>query len=171
MGTINRKNENSLTGERLRSIVHYDPETGVFTWTKSKKGIAKGGVAGCVHRFGYRLIGINNIKYRAHRLVWLYMTGSWPKEFLDHKNGIRDDNRFCNLREATMSENNRNMSMRSDNNSGFRGVSKIKSSNKWQSNIHINSKQIYLGSFNTPQDAHEAYKIAAIKYHGEFASY
>jgi hypothetical protein len=99
-------------------------ETGVFRWRMAKKGIYAGAIAGCYSvGDGYRQIRINKHPYKEHRLAWLYMTDAWPKREIDHVNGGRIDNRFCNLREATPAENRRNSRNRINNTSGFKGVS------------------------------------------------
>ena len=91
-----------LTAARLRKMLHYDPETGVFTrlWT--------GNVTGCPDAKGYLRIAADGRSYRAHRLAVLYMTGAWPSEQIDHINQVRTDNRWSNLRPATNGENGAN---------------------------------------------------------------
>src|SRR6202035_4009666 len=103
------KYEILLTAERLREFIHYDPLTGVFTWLvlpvcrgprfvgRGPNQVRVGGIAGCVSKSnGYRRIKIGGHPYCAHRLAWLYMTGTWPKDEIDHINRVRSDNRFCN---------------------------------------------------------------------------
>jgi hypothetical protein len=101
----------TLTAERLRELLHYDPDTGDFTWRTARKRIPAGAIAGTVER-GFRRItiggGRHGPRYSAHRLAWLYMTGAWPNGYLDHINRDPDDNRFANLRLATNSQNQAN---------------------------------------------------------------
>jgi len=113
-----------LTQERLKEILEYDEETGFFHW---KKRIAHcvhiGDVAGKVDRYGYVTIGLYVKEYRAHRLAFLYITGEWPKNNVDHINGIRDDNRWENLRDVSSVHNMRNQKKSIRNKTGIVGVS------------------------------------------------
>lgn len=157
--------------ERLKEVLDYDLETGVFT-NKVMRGLHHiGEIAGGIASHGYRKINIGGRKYSAHRLVWLYVTGSWPDGDLDHKNLDKDDNRFENLRLANDSLNGANRRRRSDNTSGFKGVSFIHDIGKWRAYVGGSGSGgiAYLGCFNTPQEAHAAYVIAADKAFGEFA--
>ena len=156
-----------ITQSELKEILHYDPDTGIFTGIEIKRGCRKNGLAGYLKQEGYIQIKIFGKIYPAHRLAWLYTHGSFPINDIDHINGIRNDNRIINLREATHSQNQANKKYR--NNSGYKGVSKNK--NKWQANIKVGKKTLYLGYFDTKEEAHEAYKQASIKHHGEFAKW
>jgi hypothetical protein len=99
-----------LTQERLKEILHYDPETGMWTWIKERKymNILVGSIAGTVKSNGYLYIGIDRKQYRASRLAFLYMTGKLPPDEVDHKNRVRLYNRWSNLRLVTHSENQQN---------------------------------------------------------------
>jgi AP2 domain/HNH endonuclease len=97
------------------------------------------------------------------------MTNRWPVE-LDHVNGSRSDNRWCNLREATHSQNRANAQMRTDNTSGFKGVTWLKQTGKWRARIEVNGKRIHLGEYDTRERAFIAYIFAQWKYHGDFAN-
>ena len=89
-----------LTQQSLKEILHYDEDTGWFTWLTDRGGTAKAGTrAGSLKPDGYRVIRIGEKKHLEHRLAFLYKTGSWPKKLVDHKNRIRDDNRWLNLRD------------------------------------------------------------------------
>jgi hypothetical protein len=157
-----------LSQDELKTLLEYCPETGIFyRKVKTTNSINAGDVAGCINSIGYRTISLNNRSYLAHRLVWLYAFGYFPK-FIDHINGDRGDNRLANLREASRSENNRNCGMRSNNSSGYKGVSFVSRCNKWRAFINIDNKQIHLGYFNSAVLANEAYKSASLKYFGDF---
>lgn len=160
-----------LTCEELRRIILYDPQTGSFTWkVAAARRVKVGGPAG--GKSGrYVCIRIHGRLYRAHRLAWLYVTGQWPKDQVDHINGVEDDNRFLNLREATNTENQRNRKKKKDNTSGFKGVCFVKSKRLWMASIVVQRKSINLGYFRAPEDAHRAYCAAAKKYHGQFANF
>ena len=156
-----------ITQVELKSRLKYDPDTGIFTWLTflNNNKLKVGDVAGSRMRGGYRGITIDGKKYSSHILAWLYVYGYVPIE-LDHKDRIRDHNWISNLRETTRSLNNMNSSIRSDNTSGFKGVSK--NGNKFQASIGINGKSEYLGRFNTPEEAHAEYCSAASFIYGEF---
>jgi len=154
-----------LSQERLKSLLNYDQETGIFTCLVSRGRNAKvGSIAGTVDPKGYVRIKIDGQQYKAHRLAWLYVYGDLPPDQMDHINRIKTDNRIGNLRLATQAENQQNRSMRSDNTSGHIGVSWYKSAEKWQAQIRINHKQINIGYFANLQDAIAARKAAEIKY-------
>ena len=156
-----------LTQERLKELLDYDPETGVFRWKMNVGQRARIGVTpGTIHPTGYIHIKIAGRSYVAHRLVWLWVYGSWPTDQIDHKNGVRSDNRITNLREVTRSENLQNQRRaRTGTRSGFLGVTKQTHTTKWQATINVGGKNVYLGVFATPQLAHEAYLTAKRQFH------
>ena len=118
--------QNLIDAPELRRLLSYDPKTGDFRWRVSRGGgVRAGDLAGTLHSGGYWQIYVNNRLYLAHRLAWLYVYGKWPDKGIDHKNGIRTDNRICNLREATASQNGANKGRLTRNTSGFKGVSWI----------------------------------------------
>lgn len=155
----------------LRTILCYDERTGLFTWLqKLNRRVVVGATAGCVCKtHGYVLIGINGRSYRAHRLAWLYKTGSWPKGGLDHKDLDKANNRWLNLREATQTQNMQNSGAHKNNSTGLKGVSFHKPSGKYAVKIRIDGRRKYLGLFATPEAAAEAYRNAANENHKEFA--
>jgi hypothetical protein len=155
---------------RLKEILSYDPETGVFRWktTQGPRAIA-GSKAGWKDGKGYICIKIDGVSYRSHRLAWLYMNGEWPEKDIDHKNLDPGDNRWCNLREATRSENGYNQNKHKTNTSGYKGVYYHKVKRKWVAIITVNGKRIHLNQWNTKEEAHAAYCEAAEKYHKDFA--
>ena len=156
----------SLTQERLMSLVSYDAETGVFTWRITRRNCKTGAVAGSLLK-GYLRISIDSKIYAAHRLAWLYTYGCWPSGEIDHINRVRNDNRLCNLREATRELNTQNANVRVDSPYGIRGVTKHKYSNKYRARIQANKKAMLLGLFDTPEEAAAAYAAAAAKLHAQ----
>ena len=160
-----------LTQEQLKESLQYIPDTGIFTRLKTYHKTRSGSVAGCLHSSGYCYIRVKGKKYRAHRLAFLYMTGSFPPDDTDHINGVKDDNRWVNLREATHSQNMCNSGKHKDNKSGFKGVVWHKHNKKWYAKIKHMSGNISLGYFESPESAHQAYIEAALRLHGEFANF
>lgn len=153
-----------ITAEQLRSVLHYDPDTGVFTWIVSRPKIRVGQVAGCLEGRGYRRICIDGRLYYAHRLAWLYVNGYWPSAEVDHKFGVRNDNRIGELREATHAQNCQNRrSARLDNKSGLLGVCNDRG--RPVAKITLDYKSMHLGTFDTPEDAHAAYLCAKVDMH------
>lgn len=145
-----------ITQRDLKNILDYDPLTGIFTRKIPKLSRRTSGIAGTLKPNGYIQISISRKCYLAHRLAWLWMTGSWPVE-VDHKNTVRSDNRWDNLRDATRSlnmQNQRTASRRSL--TGLLGVNKLPN-NRFAANIEINGARHYLGSYGTPELAHAAY--------------
>ena len=150
-----------LTAEKLRSVLHYEPETGIFTWkVRTSTCVKVGDAAGCPGGGGYLLISVQSRLYRAHRLAWLYVYGEWPKDQLDHINRNRSDNRISNLRDVSTKQNQQNAGKRSDNTSGHAGVSWYKRISKWQAKITHNQKDVHLGYFATIEAAIAARKAA-----------
>jgi len=156
-----------LTQLYLKSVLHYDPDTGVFTWIKCSKQNQRflGKSAGTVGNRGYRFIRVNNKTYQAHRLVFLYLTGSFPPIGTDHINGVRDDNRWVNLRAVDAAENKRNTKRPKHNTSGVIGVRWYKQNSKWLASISTHGKRIYLGLFSD-KDAAIAVRKSAEKRYG-----
>jgi len=153
-----------VTQDRLKELLDYNSETGIFTWKVNRGGKKKGSIAGATS-LGYRNIMIDSISYQAHRLAWLYVYGKWPERDLDHINLERDDNRISNLRDVSDSENKQNQKMYKTNTSGYKGVHWSKYDNKWRASICHNYKNHYLGTFDNPLDASKAYLEGAKKYH------
>ena len=147
--------------EHLKTHLHYDPETGVFTWKRPTSNRVKvGSQAGRLRKDGYVTIGFNGQRFQAHRLAWLYTYGNWPAREIDHINRNRQDNRIVNLRDATRSENALNAGPRVSSSSGIRGVSWDKLCSRWRVQLRINGKQTYVGVFKTLEEATSAYEKA-----------
>jgi len=157
-----------MTRDEVRELFDYDAETGELRWRKHRYAPWVGTVAGGVQKDGYRRVCFQTQyrckSYPAHRLIWLWVYGEWPPVYIDHINMDKDDNRLVNLRLATRSQNLANQ--RSFNKNGFKGISPVGS--RWRANIQKDRKSRYLGTFDTPEQAHAAYCEAAKQVHGEF---
>ena len=161
-----------LTAERLRELLSYDPETG--GWTRIKhcargSHIKVGDAAGYRDDRGYLRIWVDGRKYRGYRLAFLYVTGRWPKNEIDHKDGDTTNDRWDNLREATRNENMRNEKLHRDSGSGLKGVTWHKPSRRWRAQICVHYRRLAIGYFDSAEAAHEAYKTKALELFGEFA--
>lgn len=161
--------DNLLTAEDLRRLVKYDPETGLFTWiVKVAHRVRIGDVAGSQMKNGYWRVCVLGTQYYAHRLAWLYMTGVWPSQEIDHKDLNKVNNRWGNLRLANSTQNKAN-AIRNVGATGLRGVIESEPDGFYTAKLSKKNKTIYLGYFNCPVAAHLAYVVAAAKYQGEFA--
>lgn len=153
-----------MTQKELKKRLHYDPETGVFTW---KDGRFAGKEAGGITPRGkhkYRNISLCGKRYYAHRLAWLYMTGEWPEDRIDHADYNGLNNKFSNLRCANHAQNMANSGAR--NRLGVKGVSRI--GKRYMANITSKYKTKYLGMFDTIEEASTAYQAAARTLYGDF---
>jgi len=148
----------------------YDPDTGYFTRIK-KTGSRNcvGYVAGSKRlRDNYIMISLSGKPYNAHRIAWLYMTGEWPKDQIDHINRIKSDNRFSNLRECTAQQNSRNTATSNKNKSGYKCVHWRGLPKKWAAGISVGGEYIELGLFDCRHDAARAYNAKAKEVDSEF---
>jgi len=154
-----------ITQKRLKEILHYNPETGIFTWKirQARSKVSVGDAAGCKTK-GYTRIKINGKLYSSHRLAWLYVYGVFPVNQLDHINHARSDNRIENLREVTNQENHKNVSKHKRNRSGVNGIHWNSRDSNWKSGIMSNGKAIFLGNFTDKFEAICARKSAEVKY-------
>ena len=160
----------AITQKRLKEILHYDPNTGAFTWPVSPRNSVKAGsIAGYLTNKGYRRIQVFGRRHYAQQLAFLYMTGSWPSKQIDHRNSIRADNRWDNLRPATHGQNQRNRIP--SGRSRFNGVCWHKRSQGWQAQARLNGKQHYLGLHDTEEAAAAAYAAFAAEHFPEFARF
>lgn len=163
----------NISQDYLKSILHYEPDSGIFTWLVNLgKKRTQGKRAGCLRKkprdkTAYREIRINRCSFAEHRLAFLYMTGSFSKELVDHVNRDGTDNRWENLRAASDSQNQANSIKPTRNTSGFKGVTK--SRKRWQASIGFQGRFLRIGSFDTPEQAGQAYADKAKELFGEFA--
>lgn len=159
-----------LDAKYVRHRLSYDPETGIFRWNtypKAKRMV--GQIAGTIRSSGQVVILLNNQAYLAHRIAWVYVTGENPKDQIDHINRNPSDNRFCNLRECSGSENARNKGMYSNNTSGVKGVTKFRG--RWAAKVGIDGKKVFLGYYESLQAASIAVKLGRASLHGKFANH
>jgi hypothetical protein len=167
-----------LTQARLKSRLHYDPDTGIFTWLfmprekftcdrlwNARNARFSGKGAGCLDTTtGYFKTSIDGCLYYLHRLAYLYMEGSWPTDQIDHINQVRTDNRWTNLRPVTHQENLQNTKRRSDSTTGVTGVCWHKAARKWSAQITLGGKSKHLGLYETIELAAAARTAAQMEY-------
>lgn len=165
------------SAEYLRSILSYTPETGVLLWKWRADRSApqnlrwSGKVAGSPNTNGHLQVQVGKSLFLASRLIWVLVTGAPPTDEVDHINGIRDDNRWANLRQASREQNCFNRKCRSDSTTAIKGVSHRRTKHgkdRWRATIMLLGKRTHLGYFNTLEDARAAYCKAAKELHGEF---
>lgn len=154
----------TISRDEILESLKYDGESGQFTWKKQKGPKRPGDIAGSKHAEGYVQVMINGSNYLAHRLAWVVVYGEEPDSDIDHKNGIRNDNRISNLRIAERFENMQNTESIGKNGK-LKGSSFNKRSGKYESKICHKYKTIHLGEYETEQEAHEAYLKAKIEIH------
>ena len=153
-----------ITQKQLKEVLHYNPDTGIFVWIKSNRGLVSK-EAGTLNG-GYLRIKIDHKLYYAHVLAWFYVKGKWPEFEIDHKDRIKTHNWFSNLRDATKSVNQQNQTKaRIDSTTGVRGVTKNKVSGRYHVQIMFDKKAIYLGSFSTLKIATGVVLRAKKKFH------
>jgi hypothetical protein len=154
-----------LTVERLREVLDYDTETGVFRWKiANSKRTRVGSIAGCVRPDGYCGIRVDSSRYYAHRLAWLFVFGEYPVAHIDHIDGDPSNNRLCNLRDVRQALNIQNQRQADrDSKSGILGV--VRRGNRYCSSIGTNGRTTYLGTFATAELAHQAYVDAKRRMH------
>lgn len=151
--------------ERLRNLFSYDEASGTLFWLVRKGKRRAGEAAGYTMRNGYVMVRVDTHFIPAHRLIWCFCNGTWPADEIDHKNGVRSDNRIDNLREATRSENLQNHGLSPRNTSGFSGVTWEKRTRKWLVSIKVNKKRIHLGRFTNLAEAAVVRAEAKAKHH------
>ena len=158
-----------LSQELLKE--HFEYRDGHLWWVKPRtRSVKVGQQFGSYHPEGYRKGKLKGKFYREHRLVWLYHYGAWPKDQIDHINGVKDDNRIENLRECTHQQNQFNKKSWGKT-SPYKGVYWYKQRKKWRAQYKHKGKLYYLGLFETGEEAAEAYRKATEHLHKEYANY
>jgi hypothetical protein len=164
-------NDGKISLIRLKEVMEYDPTTGLCFW---RKKLGSKAMPGCQlgnidPSKGYYKVNMDGIRFYVHRLIYFYMTGQWPDDEIDHIDRDRANNKWINLRAATKSQNKANTCSDPRNCHGVKGISRRPDTGKWQAEIKVNQRKIYLGVFVSPEEAHAAYLAAAREYFGEFA--
>jgi hypothetical protein len=154
--------------DALRLLFKYESDTGLIYWIAKGKGMIKKKAAGTKLHSGYLGICIGSKRWQAHRIAWALHYGNWPKDQIDHINGIKTDNRIINLRNASNSQNGKNLGLSKANKTGVKGVSFEKYTDRWKASIRVNGKSISIGRFDTIKDATKARRDAENKYFGEW---
>lgn len=163
-------NRSKITHKELKSTLKYDPVTGLWSWNRtftnrSKK--QKGDIIG-TQTHGYVVIRIKKRKYYAHILAWFYMTKSWPRVLIDHKDTNGLNNKWDNLREATHNQNHYNTPTCKNNKTGYKGIHFEKQTGKYRASIRVEGNTIKSKRVNTLKEAVIIYNEMH-KLHGEFA--
>lgn len=176
----NSRARKPLTQDRLKEVLSYDLDSGVLRWRvniicgRGRVRVRAGEVAGSIKRrrndtVAYRIICIDYRMHKAHRLAWMYAFGDPVPVVIDHIDHDGLNNRISNLRAATHSQNLANRGATVSSSSGIKGVTWYKRDGLWKSQIKVNYKNIWLGTFTNIEDAASAYGAASKKYFGEFA--
>ena len=158
-----------ITADHLRKLLRYDPESGNLYWLVRQGRCSPGELAGAENPDRYRRVGVEGRLYLAHRLIWLWMTGEWPKAQIDHIDCNRENNKWDNLREARPSQNMANTGKQKNNSTGYKGVYLDKRDGVYYARVQFNGRAISFGRFNDPYKAHLAYVAGLTALHGPFA--
>ena len=167
MSVIKKLRHNvSLSQEDVRRLLSYDPTTGVLVWRVSRGSVKAGKVITGYTADDYQPVRINRTPYLAHRLIWLYVTGSHPQGEIDHKDGNRKNNKFDNLRDVSATENqqNRRQAPITNRSTGILGVTVTPNRKRYRAQIY-SEKKYYLGTFDSVDEARNAYVEAKRKMH------
>jgi hypothetical protein len=163
-----------LTQAQVRELFDYNPETGQLIWKVERYRKHPGDIAGCAHKTKNKnywrvSVSVNYRRYLAHRIIWLWMTGDWPEQEIDHIDRNATHNQWSNLRLSGHSENGRNLSVKTTSKTGIAGVLIDKRRGDYRARIMVNRRDIYLGNFKTIEEAIQHRRMAELKYFGRFA--
>ena len=159
-----------ISRDYLRATLNYNPSTGIFTWARSSKSAQEGHPVGTDDGKRALRVKLKGKPRFLHRLAFIWMGERLPP-LVDHKNGDPSDNRWCNLRAATPSQNQWNRGIQKNNSSGFKGVSFAREVGKWRADIYFKNKRKTIGFFRCPTAAGVAYAKKAQELHGDFAKF
>jgi len=160
-----KKKHPDISAERLREVMTYDPETGVFRRRiQTRRSHPPGAVVGSINNWGYVVFRVDGIHVSGSRAAWLYMYGRLPDQYIDHIDGNRQNNAIRNLREASAVENGRNNAGK-----GY-CLDRSGSGTRYRAYIYVNKKQINLGCYSNENDARAAYIVASKTYFGQFSA-
>lgn len=159
----------NITLDYLKEILDYSPDTGLFHWKRRSLGCVPGAIAGTHVGRGYMRVRIHGVNYFAHRLAWFYVHGTWPTHEIDHVDRDARNNRIKNLRACENSNNAINKPAFRNNTSGYKGVTWHKGAKRWTAQIDVRGRHMYLGLFDTAQEAAQSYDKTALEQHGAFA--
>jgi hypothetical protein len=165
------KRHRNVSYARVRELFDYQPKTGKLIWLVAHgrwKRIPAGTAAGTLTTANHLVVRIDGDNYLCHRVIWLWVTGKWPANEIDHRDLNGSNNKWSNLRTATHAQNNQNKKVQKNSRTKFKGVQKI-ISGRWRAYISIGRKFRHIGMFDTPQEARRAYLKAAKRLYGDFA--
>ena len=162
-----------MSDDELREKLYFDPLTNLIRWKIANPPYPIGHQAYALRKKnGYRIVRLKRVNYMEHRLIWFFVYGAWPKNGLDHKNGIKDDNRLDNLRDVSVTVNNQNNRRPHQDKIKntplgvtFLWRAKKEKTKKYRAAISIDGKGVFLGKFHTPEEAHQCYLEAKRKLH------
>lgn len=159
-----------LSPTEVTSRLSYNPDTGIFRWISANeyRRVQPGDIAGWRTNHGYCRIKLDGVDYSAHRLAFVVQLGEWPSGKVDHRNGVRDDNRWANLRQVSDTQNAQNKAIQKTNTSGVSGVSFNKRQQKWVARITVDGQRFSLGVFESLEKAAAARVAAEVIHFGEF---
>lgn len=166
-----QRTDGITSAAEARNLFAYEPDTGNLIRKVGRSPNAKAGdVAGAISQ-GYLQVNVHGRLHKAHRIIWLIQTGEWPTGVIDHINGNGLDNRWCNLRDATRSQNQANMKRPKHNKSGVKGVRWDHRQNRWVASISFGNENRVIGAFIDMKEAAAAYRAEATRLFGEFARF